>query len=233
MSKNITMRRLLCICMTALIFTVMTLDTRVTAYIYPENFAVTEQNNDKQSGISHTTMIPLASAAILYLAIGTAAYSVNGAIYYQREQAAYGKLDSYINVSEFEHGVFRLTNIERVRHGLPLLIWDDNLADIARAHSRDLAYNDIFDHIGSDGSDGGVRLARSGIKYRLWAENLSGGINSPEAAVKAWMNSPEHRVNILNGNLTHLGVGFYHTENSEWLYYAAQKFVLFRPAGGS
>lgn len=202
-------------------FTAMAFTTRVAAYIDPID--------DLQTGISHTAMMPLASAAMLNLAISTAVYSINDAIPYQSQQVTYNRWNNHINAAEFEHEVFRLTNIERMRHGLPLLIWDDHLANIARAHSRDLAYSGIFDHIGSDGSDGGARLTRSGIRYRLWAENLSGGINTPAEAVDAWMNSPEHRVNILNGNLTHLGVGFYHTLNSEWFYYTAQKFVLYRP----
>lgn len=223
-----TMKRVLCICLAALFITVTTFATRVTAYIYPEaNFVMAERGSDQQIGISPGTMMPLASTAILYLAISTAVYSINGSIPYQRDMA-YAQLGIHINAFEFEFEVFRLTNIERVRHGLPLLIWDDNLADIARAHSRDLAWSGIFDHIGSDGTNGGQRLVRAGITYRLWAENLSGGIKMPAEAVDAWMNSPEHRVNILNPELTHLGVGFYHNTNSDWFYYAAQKFVLYR-----
>ena len=41
------------------------------------------------------------------------------------------------------------------------------------------------------------------------AENIaygSGGAGSPRGIVAAWMHSPEHRANILNGSYRHIGV---------------------------
>jgi len=133
---------------------------------------------------------------------------------------------SSINVSDFERRVFELTNAERANHGLPPLIWDSALADLARAHSIDIARNNIFGHVSSDGTTFGGRLTRAGIPHRGAAENV-GGRNTPEATVAGWMNSPGHRANILNGNMTHLGVGFYHFEGSQRRFYATQKFARF------
>jgi uncharacterized protein YkwD len=43
-----------------------------------------------------------------------------------------------------------------------------------------------------------------------WGENIAWGEHSygtPRRIVKAWMNSPEHRANILNGTFRDIGVG--------------------------
>ena len=39
------------------------------------------------------------------------------------------------------------------------------------------------------------------------AENIAYGQNSPETVMKTWLNSPGHRSNILNSNMTDIGCG--------------------------
>ncbi|MCL2042673.1 MAG: CAP domain-containing protein [Treponema sp.] len=109
--------------------------------------------------------------------------------------------------NEFEWTVFELTNEERVKHGLPSLEWDNKLGAAARAHSEDMARNNYFNHTGLDGSNPGQRITRAGFSWRLCAENIARGHPTPAVVVNAWMNSQGHRNNILNANLTHLGVG--------------------------
>ena len=128
----------------------------------------------------------------------------------------------------FERRVFELTNAERIKNGLRPLIWSDSLAAVARAHSEDMAHNGYFSHTGLDGSSPWDRLARAGIQYWNAAENICAGYSTPEAAVNAWMNSSGHRANILNGSLTHLGVGVAYLDNSRYRYYATQMFITSR-----
>ena len=130
-----------------------------------------------------------------------------------------------INPAEFERRVFELTNEERVRYGLTPFIWNDTLANLSRAHSIDLAVNNIMGHIGSDGSHPGERTDRAGITWSYLAENVAAGRSDPATVVAGWMNLPGHRANILNPNLTHLGVGFYQLEGSQFRYYSTQKFA--------
>ena len=47
-----------------------------------------------------------------------------------------------------------------------------------------------------------------GISYRTAGENIARGQSTPSAVVNAWLNSPGHRVNILNPSFTHIGVGY-------------------------
>jgi len=127
--------------------------------------------------------------------------------------------------SRFEQRVLELVNIERTRHGLFPVVWDDTLAGVARDHSRDMAINGFSGHIGPDGSNVSDRLHRVGIAYLMWAENVSVGRRSADAAMSAWMDSPGHRANILRPEVTHIGVGFYQLDGSQGRFYATQKFI--------
>ena len=131
------------------------------------------------------------------------------------------------NASEFERRVFELVNIERANHGLTPLIWCDGLAAAARAHSVDMAENNMFGHIGSDGRRGGDRIAATNIEYTGWAENIGAGDerNDPQALMQSWMGSAGHRENILHPGMTHMGFGYYHLRGSRLEFYATQKFV--------
>ena len=122
--------------------------------------------------------------------------------------------------SEFELEVFRLVNVERANHGLPALIWHDELATVARAHSADMAHRNFFDHTNPDGVGFGARITNAGITSFARAENIAIGIRAAETVMSRWMDSPMHRANILSPSLTHLGVGHYADGN-----YWTQKFI--------
>jgi len=130
--------------------------------------------------------------------------------------------------ADFEQRVFELTNAERERHGLAPFIWNDALARAARVHCEDMAESNISGHRGSDGSMPWDRIGREGLQYRTAAENVANGLMTPESVVESLMNSQVHRANILNVNHTHLGVGLYYSESSEWRTYVTQKFASLR-----
>jgi hypothetical protein len=50
-------------------------------------------------------------------------------------------------------------------------------------------------------------MQNEGYQYSTAAENIAYGQRNPTEVVTAWMNSPGHRANILNGALMELGVG--------------------------
>jgi len=125
---------------------------------------------------------------------------------------------------DFEHKVHILTNTIRQQHGLASLIWSEELARAARTHSRDLATSNTFSHTGTDSTTPEQRVQATGKTMRFLGENICGGRNSPEAAIMDWMNSPGHRVNILNPDAVYLGVGFAYSENSRYRFYVTQVF---------
>ncbi len=99
-------------------------------------------------------------------------------------------------------------NHHRARLGLQALTPEARLAAAAQSHSEDMAARDFFDHQGSDGAQANQRVLRQGYRYRVAAENIAGGLASPEATVDRWMESPGHRDNILLPDIRHAGVGY-------------------------
>ena len=128
----------------------------------------------------------------------------------------------------FEQQVLELTNSERVAHGLAPLQWHNRVATAARSHSADMAINKVFSHTGSDNSSVRDRLNRHKVEnLRTWGENIAAGQRTPETVVQAWMDSPGHRANILNASYTHIGIGVYELEKSQYQIYWTQKFAAF------
>ncbi|GGJ91743.1 hypothetical protein GCM10011583_24000 [Streptomyces camponoticapitis] len=105
--------------------------------------------------------------------------------------------------------VIKLTNEERARAGCPELRGNLALGRAAQRHSTDMAKNDFVGHTGSRGSTLETRAQAAGYSgWRSLAENVAAGQWSPAAVVRSWMRSPDHRANILNCSLTHMGVGY-------------------------
>jgi len=118
----------------------------------------------------------------------------------------------------YERRVLELTNERRATEGLEPLLWHDELADVARVHSRDMYSVNILSHESTDGRTFDLRISDAGISWTRIAENVARGQRTPEQVVDEWMNSPLHRDNIMDEHLTHLGVGLY---NNFW----TQKFL--------
>ena len=87
------------------------------------------------------------------------------------------------------------------------------LQKAARAHSKDMIERDYFSH-DTKGRDESAceRIKRYGYQWRACAENIAFGTRTagePESTMQRWMDSQGHRGNILNGNVTQIGVGIY------------------------
>ena len=131
-----------------------------------------------------------------------------------------------------EKSILKYTNTQRAENGLNVLIWDDNLANIAREHSLDMATNGFFDHTNLKGEDPTDRAIRNqyDVEKKLGAGYYSVGIGENigsmptgnvvgmgyvysdadsigKAHVDSWMDSPGHRENILNPEYDVIGVG--------------------------
>ncbi|GAB3280125.1 CAP domain-containing protein [Kineosporia babensis] len=105
-----------------------------------------------------------------------------------------------------EDQVLRLVNAARQRAGSPPLKADERLRAAARQHSERMSDLQFFDHMDPDGSDPGQRMLAAGHPAP-GAENIAAGQAAAEPVMQAWMNSPGHRVNILNPAFVSLGVG--------------------------
>jgi uncharacterized protein YkwD len=125
----------------------------------------------------------------------------------------------------FVQRVVALTNQMRAEAGCPALHLSPALTEAALTHSRDMAANDFFDHIGSDGSTSWQRIERMGYRPTTSAENIAVGFATPESVMTAWRNSSGHRQNILNCALTEIGVGYVYDETGQYRHYWTQDFA--------
>ncbi len=116
-------------------------------------------------------------------------------------------------MSQVEHGnmqqILDLTNIIRERHQLPLLTWDQQTADVAFGHSKDMKENNYFSHDSPKYGTLGDRLQRGQVAFQLAGENIAAQHSDGIAALQGWLNSEGHRKNLLNEQFTGLGVGVY------------------------
>jgi uncharacterized protein YkwD len=99
--------------------------------------------------------------------------------------------------------LLRLHNLERARVGLPPLAYNAILQGVAEAQARRMAAAEDLDHmLGGSAED---RIAAAGYRYLAASENIGEGERDPAEAVRAWLNSPRHRANVLGDHFRDLG----------------------------
>jgi uncharacterized protein YkwD len=133
------------------------------------------------------------------------------------------------DITIIEKEIFNLVNAEREKMGINELRYDEKLADVARIHSRNMIELDFFSHEDPEGRgpQERVEINYPEIIARGFGENIGYTHGENEEAVAnnlmgSWMDSPEHRANILGDQFSHIGVGV--TRNGS-RYYATQKFI--------
>ena len=125
--------------------------------------------------------------------------------------SAYSKAsEQYTNDStaQLQREIFDMTNAYRTQHGISVLAWDANVANVAQGFAQELAGNSTMGHTDMNGGRLKDRLAKAGIGYTALCENVDAGYHTAEEALGGWINSHEgHRENLLNSRCTRLGVG--------------------------
>lgn len=114
-----------------------------------------------------------------------------------------------------EDHVAQLVNAERRKYRLPALRVDERLRGSSRAHSADMARRRFFDHQAPDGAVPADRIREYGYPHPA-AENIARGQPDPPSVMRAWMNSAEHRRNILHPQARSVGVGVYRGPGGPW-----------------
>lgn len=112
--------------------------------------------------------------------------------------------------------VGRVLNGERTSRGLNALTFSPQLASAARRHVNDMASRGFFSHTGSNGSSIGQRIAASGFRSCLSAENIARGQSNAESTMAGWMASSGHRANNLRNGVTHYGAA-YNSNGGLWV----------------
>lgn len=150
-----------------------------------------------------------------------------------------------LNRTKIELLIHQQINQERANRGLSKLKFDTELWNIARYHSRDMGEQEYYSHVSPSGEDMAdryqnfgynCRVPTAGNEYLTGAENIAyiyregwsySGNETLVASifVDEWMNSKEHRENILTENWENHGAGAYVVEEgSKKTVYATQNF---------
>lgn len=133
------------------------------------------------------------------------------------------------STASVEETLVALINLQRAQAGCTPLAINPLLTQAAQAQAQDMADHNFIGHTGTDGSDVGVRVDRTGYSWMMIAENLSVGRPTADATLVAWMGSSTHRANILDCSLHETGIGFVHLPNdtgaTAWSFYWTQVFA--------
>ena len=101
----------------------------------------------------------------------------------------------------------------------PPFAWNGALANAAARHSADMALNNFFNHIGSDGSDPEVRINAAGYNG-LWAENIAAGSSDARGAFDLWRTSTSgHCDAMMSTRWTQVGASCVARRGTTYGYY--------------
>jgi hypothetical protein len=103
-------------------------------------------------------------------------------------------------------GVVKLVNQARVKENLEPLVVNEKLAKAAQDKADDMIAHDYFAHNSPQGITPWDWITRNKYSYKYAGENLAMGFIDVQDEQRAWMNSPDHRKNILNENYQEIGV---------------------------
>lgn len=122
------------------------------------------------------------------------------------------------------------TNQFRQEHELPAVEVDPQLEAAAKYFAQYMARTNIYGHA-ADGNRPSQRATNHGYDYCIVSENIAYAYNSlgfqPDELsrqfVRGWQESPEHRENMLDPEVTHTGVAIARSDDSRY-HYAVQMF---------
>ena len=152
---------------------------------------------------------------LLVLALLALALSVPSAAEAASPCKTWGKTTpEKLRTGQARKAVLCLINKQRDQAGLPALDRNKKLQKAAQRHNERMDGTGCFSHECPGEAPLGTRLdgyLSGGLSAWGIGENVAWGggeLGTPEAIVKAWMNSPGHRANILSRDWREVGVGF-------------------------
>ncbi len=132
-----------------------------------------------------------------------------------------------VNTVDVERTAFQMLNQKRAENGLQPLVWNEQVASVARVHSQNMAEFQFFGHRGMDNKL--VSHRADDLKLGRWrsiGENIAynrGYADPVEKAVDNWLNSSTHRQNLLNVDWKESAVGVAIADDGS--YYFTQVFL--------
>jgi len=127
--------------------------------------------------------------------------------------------------------VVESTNAFRHKHDLSTVKVDDQLTSAAQYFANYMAEENKYGHT-ADGKKPSQRAQEHGYEYCLVSENIAYLYRSPEFPVAemaehfvtGWINSPDHRENMLDPDVSEIGVAVSQSASTGY-YFAVQMFA--------
>ncbi|HWI46627.1 MAG TPA: CAP-associated domain-containing protein [Rummeliibacillus sp.] len=107
---------------------------------------------------------------------------------------------------ENQKQLFELTNVYRLQKGLPALLSEEDLNELAMAHSEKLAVNKISQEE-QESNAFKDRLKNAEIQFDSAGENITEDYLDAPEAINGLLNSEKHRDTLLNKNFNQIGTG--------------------------
>ncbi|MGF2736215.1 CAP domain-containing protein [Marinobacter sp. DUT-1] len=105
------------------------------------------------------------------------------------------------------------------------LVYNCPIEAAATKHSNDMAENNFFSHIGSDGLRVGGRVTETGYEWSVVGENIAAGYDDVEAVMTGWLESPGHCRNIMDSRFTGIAVVRVNARAADYPNYWTQVFA--------
>lgn len=158
--------------------------------------------------------------------VGTGTTVITGGTY---DGARYDKITVTViapPVEQWKRDVLALVNQERAKNGLSALAWGTTCEAAANLRAKEIMTS--YSHTRPNGESWSTTcpIPQTGGKS---GENLNAGnaAVSPQTVVASWMNSPDHRKNILDPDFKYVSIGFIFDPNSQHKTYWSQYFTTY------
>jgi uncharacterized protein YkwD len=166
----------------------------------------------------HPVVASLAAAALGFAPANHAAHVHRAA------SASRATGTARVQLSAMESSLLGQINAVRARRGLRPFRLSPGLTAAATQHSQSMAQKGYFSHNSANGGSFWKRIASFyGYRgYRDWSvgENIlwSSPDVSASGALRMWMESPEHRANLLDRGWREIGVAAVHAGSAPGVY---------------
>jgi uncharacterized protein YkwD len=131
-----------------------------------------------------------------------------------------GSADHNLEQVDLLDELLQLVNGSREQAAVPPLEWSEPCALAARDHAAYLAHTETLSHVGEGGSRLGARVRGAGVSgATLAAEALASGQRTAREVFNSWRDSEEHWTNLMDPEMTHVGVSFRRAQDGAGIHY--------------
>lgn len=125
------------------------------------------------------------------------------------------------SATEFQREVVRLVNEFRAENDVGLLACTEEFNRGADIRAAEIC--GYFSHQRPDGREWYTVFTDLGLSPGCFGENIAAGSSTPQDVFDQWVNSTEHRKNMLNSEYKVIGIGYAKTD-SDYQHYWVQLF---------